>query len=164
MRGYLEPAVLVIEPDAMLGQVLSKVLTCPGLTVVHAVNVTQALHLAEQHAPRVVLLDCGHRSGLELAVDLRSRYAGLLVTLMGADACKPEALPGARRSVSALKTWGISEEDIQAVREEAENVIKRQGKHDPKKDAFWAQVEIKALGAGDRRGAGAVSRRLRGGG
>jgi cobalt-zinc-cadmium efflux system membrane fusion protein len=48
------------------------------------------------------------------------------------------------RAVSTLKTWGIPEEDIQAVRDEAENVIKRQGKHDKAKDALWARVEIRA--------------------
>jgi membrane fusion protein, heavy metal efflux system len=48
------------------------------------------------------------------------------------------------RAVSTLKTWGISEEDIQAVRDEAENVKQRDGKRDKAKDAQWARVEIKA--------------------
>ena len=48
------------------------------------------------------------------------------------------------RAVSTLKTWGISDEDIQAVRDEAENVKKREGKRDKAKDAQWARVEIKA--------------------
>ena len=38
------------------------------------------------------------------------------------------------RAVAMLQTWGISEEDIQAVRDEAENVKKRGGKHDKSKD------------------------------
>jgi cobalt-zinc-cadmium efflux system membrane fusion protein len=48
------------------------------------------------------------------------------------------------RAVSTLKTWGIPEEDIQAVRDEAENVKKRGGNRDKSKDALWARVEIKA--------------------
>jgi cobalt-zinc-cadmium efflux system membrane fusion protein len=48
------------------------------------------------------------------------------------------------RAVNTLKTWGISETDLQAVRDEAEEVKKRQGKHDPQKDALWARVEIRA--------------------
>jgi cobalt-zinc-cadmium efflux system membrane fusion protein len=48
------------------------------------------------------------------------------------------------RAVSTLKTWGIPEADIQAVRDEAEEVKKRQGKHDPAKDAQWARVELRA--------------------
>jgi cobalt-zinc-cadmium efflux system membrane fusion protein len=48
------------------------------------------------------------------------------------------------RAVNTLKTWGIPEADIQAVRDEAENIKKRQGKHDKEKEASWARVEIRA--------------------
>jgi membrane fusion protein, heavy metal efflux system len=48
------------------------------------------------------------------------------------------------KTVNTLKTWGIPEPDIQAVRDEAEEVKKRQGQHDPKKEALWARVEIRA--------------------
>jgi CheY-like chemotaxis protein len=48
------------------------------------------------------------------------------------------------QSVNTLKAWGISEEDIQAVRDEAEKVKKRAGKHDKAKDALWARVEMRA--------------------
>src|SRR5262249_22536746 len=48
------------------------------------------------------------------------------------------------RAISTLKTWGISEEDIQAVLDEAEKVKKRGGKHDKEKDELWAGVEIRA--------------------
>src|SRR5579871_2972433 len=48
------------------------------------------------------------------------------------------------RATNTLKTWGIPETDIQAVRAEAENVKKRQGKHDKEKEALWARVEIRA--------------------
>jgi membrane fusion protein, heavy metal efflux system len=48
------------------------------------------------------------------------------------------------RAVAMLQTWGISEEDIQAVRDEAENVKKRGGKHDKSKDELWPRVEIRS--------------------
>jgi cobalt-zinc-cadmium efflux system membrane fusion protein len=48
------------------------------------------------------------------------------------------------RAVSMLQTWGIPEEDIQAVRDEAENVKKRGGKHDKSKDDLWPRVEMRA--------------------
>jgi membrane fusion protein, heavy metal efflux system len=48
------------------------------------------------------------------------------------------------RAVAMLQTWGISEEDIQAVRNEAVNVIKRGGVHDKKVDELWPRVEVKA--------------------
>jgi cobalt-zinc-cadmium efflux system membrane fusion protein len=48
------------------------------------------------------------------------------------------------RAVSMLQTWGIPEEDIQAVRDEAENVKKRRGQHDKSKDELWPRVEMRA--------------------
>jgi cobalt-zinc-cadmium efflux system membrane fusion protein len=48
------------------------------------------------------------------------------------------------RAVSMLQTWGIPEEDIQAVRDEAENVKRRGGKHDKAKDELWPRVEMRA--------------------
>src|SRR5207302_4820734 len=48
------------------------------------------------------------------------------------------------QSVNTLKTWGIPDQDIQAVRDEAENVKKREGKHDKAKDALWARVELRS--------------------
>jgi cobalt-zinc-cadmium efflux system membrane fusion protein len=48
------------------------------------------------------------------------------------------------RALSTLRAWGIAEEDIKAVRDEAELVKKREGKHDKSKDALWARVELRA--------------------
>jgi cobalt-zinc-cadmium efflux system membrane fusion protein len=48
------------------------------------------------------------------------------------------------RAVNTLQTWGIPEEDIQAVRDEAENIKRRQGKRDKEKQASWARVEMRA--------------------
>jgi cobalt-zinc-cadmium efflux system membrane fusion protein len=48
------------------------------------------------------------------------------------------------KTVATLEAWGISKEDIQAVRDEAEQVKKRKGKHDKDKDALWGRVEIRA--------------------
>ncbi|HLW68835.1 MAG TPA: efflux RND transporter periplasmic adaptor subunit [Gemmataceae bacterium] len=48
------------------------------------------------------------------------------------------------KTVATLEAWGISKEDIQAVRDEAEEVKKRKGKHDKEKDARWGRVEIRA--------------------
>jgi cobalt-zinc-cadmium efflux system membrane fusion protein len=65
--------------------------------------------------------------------------------LRGALTCDLEGdINTINRAVSTLKTWGIPDQDIQAVRDEAEEVKKRRGKHDPEKDALWARVEIRA--------------------
>jgi cobalt-zinc-cadmium efflux system membrane fusion protein len=102
--GQASPTVLVIEPDVVLGQILSKVLACPGRTVIHAVDPTQALDLTDQHGPRVVLLDGCLRgdTGSELTGKLLGRYSGLPVILLGTRAAESEHHAGARRSVRVL--------------------------------------------------------------
>jgi cobalt-zinc-cadmium efflux system membrane fusion protein len=93
MRFRTEPAtILVIDPDVVLGQVLSKVLARDGRRVVHAVNAAQALQLAEEHAPRLALLDCCLRdgNGLELAEDLHTRAAGLPLIFLAAHPLESE--------------------------------------------------------------------------
>jgi cobalt-zinc-cadmium efflux system membrane fusion protein len=48
------------------------------------------------------------------------------------------------RALATLRSWGISEEDIKKVQEEAQEVIKRGGKHNPGVDVNWPRVEMKA--------------------
>jgi cobalt-zinc-cadmium efflux system membrane fusion protein len=86
--------VLVIEPDVVLGQVLSKVLARDGLVVIHAVNAAQALQLAEQHAPQVALVGCCRRweEGLQLAEVVNTRYSSISLILMSAYSVPPRAL------------------------------------------------------------------------
>jgi cobalt-zinc-cadmium efflux system membrane fusion protein len=49
------------------------------------------------------------------------------------------------RALNTLKTWGIPEEDIQAVYDEAEQALKRKGqKRDRDKERQWARVVLRA--------------------
>jgi cobalt-zinc-cadmium efflux system membrane fusion protein len=48
------------------------------------------------------------------------------------------------RAVNTLKTWGIPDEDVQAVYEEADQISKRQGVRDRSKDGQWPRVVLKA--------------------
>jgi cobalt-zinc-cadmium efflux system membrane fusion protein len=48
------------------------------------------------------------------------------------------------RAESTLLTWDIPEEDMEAVRKEAEEISKRQGKRDKSKDGLWPRVELRA--------------------
>jgi len=102
--GSESSTVLVIEPDVVLGQILSKVLAGPGRTVIHAVYAPQALYLAEPRAPVVVLLDGSLRgdTGLESAANLLTRHSSLPLILLGPQALGPETLPGPTRSVRIL--------------------------------------------------------------
>jgi cobalt-zinc-cadmium efflux system membrane fusion protein len=47
-------------------------------------------------------------------------------------------------AVNTLRTWDIPEEDIQAVRDEAEQITRRGGQRDKDNDGKWARVELKA--------------------
>jgi cobalt-zinc-cadmium efflux system membrane fusion protein len=48
------------------------------------------------------------------------------------------------RAESTLRTWRVPEEEIDAVKEEAQRVIERKGKRDPAKQESWPRVEMKA--------------------
>jgi cobalt-zinc-cadmium efflux system membrane fusion protein len=48
------------------------------------------------------------------------------------------------RTLATLRAWDIPEKDIQAVRDEAEEVKKRKGEHNQAKDALWDRVEMRA--------------------
>ncbi|MDB5307971.1 MAG: hypothetical protein JWO38_2173 [Gemmataceae bacterium] len=48
------------------------------------------------------------------------------------------------RAVKNLETWTIPPEDIEAVRKEAEEISKNNGKRDPEKEKLWGQVVLKS--------------------
>jgi CheY-like chemotaxis protein len=66
--------ILVVEGDAVLGQVLGRVLAREGVTIVSAKTPSEALELAELHKPKLVLLDADLRQGN--GVDLAARFRG----------------------------------------------------------------------------------------
>ncbi|HEV3119546.1 MAG TPA: hypothetical protein VGY58_20990, partial [Gemmataceae bacterium] len=55
--------ILLVERDAVLAEVLSRALAREGLTVLRAVDGAEALGLAAEHEPRLVLLDFFTRDG-----------------------------------------------------------------------------------------------------
>jgi DNA-binding response OmpR family regulator len=87
MRHQSDPAkIMVVEDDAVLGQVLARVLTRPWQTAVHVPDTCEALRLVRIRWPRVVLLDLNLRDGtaLRLAEAMRAVWAGLpLIFLTG---------------------------------------------------------------------------------
>jgi cobalt-zinc-cadmium efflux system membrane fusion protein len=48
------------------------------------------------------------------------------------------------RAVSTLRTWRVPEEEIDAVKQEAQRVIQRKGKRDPAKEESWPRVDMQA--------------------
>jgi DNA-binding response OmpR family regulator len=71
--------ILIVEDDAVLGQVLARVLTRERQTALHVPNMSQALRLVKSRWPRLVLLDTGLRDGtaLKVAESIRALCAGL---------------------------------------------------------------------------------------
>src|SRR5438445_8938790 len=78
--------ILVVDDDEVLGQVLSRVLTREGRTIISANSVGQALDLARRHKPRLALLDLclPDGDGMELARKLQEEYPQIPLILMTA--------------------------------------------------------------------------------
>jgi cobalt-zinc-cadmium efflux system membrane fusion protein len=92
-----DPAtILVVEDDAVLGQVLGRILTQDGHVVRQAQNASVALDLLKEWTPRLILLDACLRngSGLKLAEELRVRFAGLPIILLTAYPASESDFPG----------------------------------------------------------------------
>lgn len=97
MSSGIDPAtILVVEDDAVLGEVLGRILTQDGHLVRHAQHADDALALIKDWTPRLILLDACLRngSGLKLAEDLRARLPGLPIILLTAFPASESDFPG----------------------------------------------------------------------
>jgi DNA-binding response OmpR family regulator len=74
--------ILIVEDDAILGQVLERVLTGEGQTALHVSGANQALRLVENRWPRLVLVDTGLRDGTALELGSRIRARDPIVPLL----------------------------------------------------------------------------------
>jgi cobalt-zinc-cadmium efflux system membrane fusion protein len=76
--------ILVVEGDAVLGQVLGRVLARKGVTIVSARTPTEAVELVELHKPKLVLLDADLRqgNGVELAARFRGQFPEIPMIVM----------------------------------------------------------------------------------
>ena len=97
--------ILIVDDDEVLGQVLRRVLSRDGYTVLAAASVAQALQLDQEQGPRLGLLDLclPDGDGVQLAGALRARHPGLPLILMTAYPLRLRDNPdGAERFVSCL--------------------------------------------------------------
>jgi DNA-binding response OmpR family regulator len=82
-RRHCDPAtILIVEDDAILGQVLARVLTGERQTALHVSCASQALRLVENRWPRLVLVDTGLRDGTALELGSRIRARDPIVPLL----------------------------------------------------------------------------------
>ena len=87
MRVSKDPAtILLVDDDEVVRQVLSRVLTQEGHTVMCAADPAQALQMAQERQPRLALLDLslGEGDGVDLAKELHARQENLPMVLMTA--------------------------------------------------------------------------------
>jgi membrane fusion protein, heavy metal efflux system len=87
MSTALETAlILIVDDDEVLGQVLGRVLTRNGRSIVRASSVAQALEKAAQQQPQLALVDLclPDGDGLDLARQLREKHPDLPLILMTA--------------------------------------------------------------------------------
>ena len=80
------PTILLVDDDNVLRDVLGRVLTRDGYTVVPAAGVAEALELAGEHTLSLALVDLSlpDGDGVGLADSLRERQADLPLILMTA--------------------------------------------------------------------------------
>jgi cobalt-zinc-cadmium efflux system membrane fusion protein len=53
-------------------------------------------------------------------------------------------LTAVNRAERTLRTWRLSESEIEEIRAESRRILARKGKHDPDKEKNWARVEVRA--------------------
>ncbi len=82
----MRPAILIVDDDEVLGQVLRRVLTRDGHTALRATTSAQALELARIYRPRLALVDLclPDGDGVELARTIRRDDPELAAVLMTA--------------------------------------------------------------------------------
>ncbi len=76
--------ILVVDDDAAVRQILGRVLTREGYTVLEAGDANRAVALTEQHRPQLAVLDLclGDGDGGDLADQLHARQGGLPLILV----------------------------------------------------------------------------------
>ena len=77
-------ALLLVDDDQVLGQVLERALTRRGFAVSRADSVAAGLQLADQSEPAFAVLDLklGDGSGLALVTALRSRFPAVRILML----------------------------------------------------------------------------------
>ncbi len=112
MHRHSDPAtILIVEDDAILGQVLARVLTGERRTALHVSGASQALRLVENRWPRLVLVDMGLRDGtaLELGSLIRARDPVLPLLFLTAHSIGSSTFPD---WVDRLVTKSITLSDL----------------------------------------------------
>src|SRR6516225_2552870 len=107
-------ALLVVDDDVVLGEVLSRVLTRDGHSVILANDGVQAVQAARQHQPRLALVDLclPDGDGVKLAEKLRLEHPDLLLILMTAFPLRVQDNPEIQRLFACVLTKPLNVKEL----------------------------------------------------
>jgi membrane fusion protein, heavy metal efflux system len=108
--------ILLVDDDEVLSQVLRRVLTRDGYTVVEANNVAQALERARQQRPTLGLIDLRlpDGDGLELAQQLQKKVGPMPLILMTAYPLRLRDQPELARGFAHVLTKPLNLEELRS--------------------------------------------------
>jgi cobalt-zinc-cadmium efflux system membrane fusion protein len=110
----MSATILLVDDDEVLSQVLRRVLTREGYTVVEAGNVAEALHVARANHPQLALLDLclPDGDGMELARQLGDQVGPLPMILMTAYPVRLREHPELAHSFRHVLTKPLNLEEL----------------------------------------------------
>jgi CheY-like chemotaxis protein/multidrug efflux pump subunit AcrA (membrane-fusion protein) len=134
--------ILLVDDDEVLGQVLRRVLTRQGYTVLNASTVAQAEQLTQQHRPQLGLLDLclPDGDGVELARRLTEKSENRPLILLTAYPLRLRERPELAAKFSRVLTKPVN---LQELRNAIESALT-----EPKQDHVSAQNALSTSAAG----------------
>jgi two-component system OmpR family response regulator len=124
----MDPAILVVDDDDVLGQVLSRVLERPGVTVCRATTVDEALQVAQLSRPRLALLDLclPDGDGVQLARRLRTERPDVALILMTAYPLRLQEEPAIAEMFQQVLTKPLNVQELRYVVDRALDAVAAQ--------------------------------------
>jgi cobalt-zinc-cadmium efflux system membrane fusion protein len=116
-----DAAILLVDDDAVLSQVLRRVLTRQGYAVLEAGNAADALELARQHRPRLGLIDLclPDGDGVALARRLEQEVGSMPLILMTAYPLRLHDEPELTEGFARVLTKPLNLDELRQVVEQA---------------------------------------------
>jgi cobalt-zinc-cadmium efflux system membrane fusion protein len=153
-RNLELPGALTIDPNrlARVGSRVAGEVMEVAVKVGDAVKKGQVIAVLSSQdvgTAKAALIDAIAQSRLEemknaRMKDLREQGAIAEAVFMESQRALQLAQNALARAERTLRTWQITEEEIKSLKDEAERIAKQGGKRDPKKEAAWARVEVRA--------------------
>jgi DNA-binding response OmpR family regulator len=118
-------ALLIVDDDVVLGEVLSRVLTRDGHSVILANDEAQAVQAARQYQPRLALVDLclPDGDGVKLAEKLRLEHPDLVLILMTAFPLRVQDNPELQRLFACVLTKPLNVKELRETIERTSTTV-----------------------------------------